>query len=217
MGLPFTQMVALKEYPADPMPLYAQGFSVVEYLLLLGRQIDSHEHRRLLLFAQSAMDSNNWQNALRTHYDIDSLGTLQLNWVQWVNTGFTIEKNLPLLAETKEQEPKNQQEHNLSVNQSIMLVSAKPTTIQEKYGKSVYDKSVENTNNINKIERKTIANTVLPIPAKIKNDPIITIPTSFEITQTNFVPAEHVPVNRSFDTDQNKSIRFDSATLPVRR
>ncbi|MDR3198550.1 MAG: hypothetical protein LBU34_11840 [Planctomycetaceae bacterium] len=152
-GLPFKQMVALKEYPADPMPFYAQGFSVVEYLLLLGRKIDSREHRRLLRFAKTAMDSNNWQEALQTHYNIDSLGTLQLNWVQWVNTGFTIEKNLPLFAEINEKEPPNLQENTSSVNRSIMLVSAKPapisvpipTPIPQKDGKSVYEKTVGKT------------------------------------------------------------------------
>ena len=44
-GLPFNRMVALKEYPADPMPFYSQGFSVVEYLIRLGG------HRQLLEFA----------------------------------------------------------------------------------------------------------------------------------------------------------------------
>ncbi|MDR2755907.1 MAG: hypothetical protein LBC20_09390 [Planctomycetaceae bacterium] len=169
-GLPFKQMVALKEYPADPMPFYAQGFSVVEYLLLLGHKMDSFEHRRLLAFAKTGMDSNNWQDALQKHYNIDSLGTLQLNWVQWVNTGFTIEKNLPFVAETNEKESKNLPENNLSVNQSIMLVSAKPASIQQKYGKSIYEKTVEKTveNAVEKTVEKTVMNAVQPVPAKIK-------------------------------------------------
>jgi hypothetical protein len=211
-GLPFKQMVALKEYPSDPMPFYAQGFSVVEYLLLLGRKIDSSEHHRLLRFAKTGMDSNDWQEALRTHYNIDSLGTLQLNWVQWVNAGFTIEKNLPLLAETNEKEPPNLPENNLSVNQSIMLVSAKPASSQEKYGKSVYDKTVD----------KTPEKTVQPIPAKIKSrsNPVIPIPRSFEMTQTDLIPAEHSPIdppNQRVNPNPNEPIRLDTATHSVRR
>ena len=80
-GLPFNRMVALKEYPPDPMPLYSQGFSVVEYLIALGG------HRRLLEFAATAMESGNWNAAVRQYYDKENLGALQLAWVDWVAAG----------------------------------------------------------------------------------------------------------------------------------
>jgi len=80
-GLPFNRMVALKEYPSDPMPFYSQGFSVVEYLLELGG------HRRLLEFATSGMESGDWNLAVRKHYDKENLGELQLSWIDWVAVG----------------------------------------------------------------------------------------------------------------------------------
>jgi hypothetical protein len=216
-GLPFKQMVALKEYPADPMPFYAQGFSVVEYLLLLGRKMDSFEHRRLLRFAKTGMDSNNWQEALQKHYNIDSLGTLQVNWVQWVNAGFTIEKNLPLVAETNEKEPQNSQENNVSVNQSIMLVSAKPASFQPKYEKSVYDKTLDKTleRTAEKTAEKILENTIRPIPSKIPNtpNPIIPISDSFEITPTSHIPAKRFPAqlpNQPINSEPNEPIRLDT-------
>jgi hypothetical protein len=211
-GLPFKRMVTLKEYPTDPMPFYAQGFSVVEYLLKLGQEMDSFEHRRLLHFAKAGMESNNWQNALQKYYNIDSLGTLQLNWVKWVNAGFTIEKNLPVSAEAYEWEPKS-----VPINQSIMLVSAKPAPTLEKYGKSVYEKTVGTTTE--KIAGTTTKKNVLPIPAKIENKtpPVIPIPNSFSTTQTNFVPANHIPKNQQTTFNPNEPIRIDAVMYPVRR
>ena len=79
--LPFNRMVALKEYPSDPMPFYSQGFSVVEYLLDLGG------HQRLLDFAATAMESGDWNAAVRQHYGKENLGELQLAWVDWIATG----------------------------------------------------------------------------------------------------------------------------------
>ncbi len=80
-GLPFNRMVALKEYPSDPMPFYAQGFSVVEYLLSLGG------HRRFMEFAGDGMRSGNWNIAVKRYYGKENLGELQLSWIDWVAAG----------------------------------------------------------------------------------------------------------------------------------
>ncbi|MDR3234301.1 MAG: hypothetical protein LBT46_11675 [Planctomycetaceae bacterium] len=87
--LPFNQLVAVKEYPDDPMPFYAQGFSIVEYLLTQGEQVGIEQtghtpHRRLVQFMETVMNTGDWQPALQEHYHIDSLGTLQTRWVAWV-------------------------------------------------------------------------------------------------------------------------------------
>jgi hypothetical protein len=123
---PLNRMVAMKDYPADPMPFYAQGFSLVEYLLENGRQFDEHEHLRLVRFVQSAMYSGDWQSALQEHYGIQNLGELQLSWIQWVDGGVPA---LPMVAEAADAEP----EYRL--NLPVVQTSAKPP--------SVYDRRVE--------------------------------------------------------------------------
>jgi hypothetical protein len=200
-GLPFKRMVALKEYPADPMPFYAQGFSVVEFLLALGQEIDSFEHHRLIRFAKTGMESNDWQLALQKHYQIESLGVLQLNWVKWVNAGFAIEKNQieknqHALISANEFDPKNK---NSLINPAIRLVSTSPSSVQEKYGKSVYEK------------------TVIPIPTRVENEPVVSIPNSFETTQTSVVPADNSSLNQWTGVDQTEAIRIDSVMRPIRR
>lgn len=80
--LPFNRMVSMKEYPSDVMPFYAQGFSVVEYLIALGG------HRELIRFAETGMKAGNWNAAVREHYGFENLGQLQNDyWLQWVAAG----------------------------------------------------------------------------------------------------------------------------------
>jgi len=121
----FNKMVSLKDYPADPMPFYAQGFSLVEYLLECGRQFDEQAHRRLVQFAQSAMHSGNWDSALQEHYGVQKLGDLQLGWVKWVNVddrALRADVPAPVLQTTT----------------VSPVISAKP--LPPPSGKSVYDR-----------------------------------------------------------------------------
>jgi hypothetical protein len=83
--LPCRRMVSMKEYPQDIMPFYSQGFSAVEYLLLLGGQ------REIIRFAETALKSG-WDNALLRHYGFANLGEFQENyWVKWVAAGSPIQ------------------------------------------------------------------------------------------------------------------------------
>lgn len=77
-GLPFNRMVSMMHYPSDVMPLYAQGFSVAEFLLEMGSPAD------YLRFGEMAMASGNWSRAAREVYGVPDLGTLQLRWLDWV-------------------------------------------------------------------------------------------------------------------------------------
>ena len=148
---PLNRMVAMKEYPADPMPFYAQGFSLVEYLLESGRQFDDREHCRLVRFAQSAMQGGDWQSALQEHYGIQNLGELQLGWIAWVGNDAPA---LPMVSEVASVnvEP----EYRLNDNVPLALVSARPPS-----GKSVYDRRVET------------------IPTQWNDEKPMSIPTSF--------------------------------------
>ncbi len=80
-GLPFNKMVALRDYPEDPMPLYAQGFSVVEYLLAHGG------HRRFIRFCERGLSSQNWSEAVCEFYGYENLGKLQTVWTEWIRSG----------------------------------------------------------------------------------------------------------------------------------
>ena len=128
---PLNRMVAMKEYPDDPIPFYAQGFSLVEYLLESGRQFDDHAHHRLVRFAQSVVQGEDWHSALQEHYGIQNLGELQISWVEWVDSEAPA---LPMVAEALSVRPPDEPALD---NVPVALTSARPPA------KSVYDRRVE--------------------------------------------------------------------------
>ena len=81
-GIPFNNMFAMKEYPRDIMPLYAQGFSLAEYLIQTGGR------RKFLTFLNDGLQNDQWAAAISRHYGHASLGMLQNSWLNWVARGF---------------------------------------------------------------------------------------------------------------------------------
>jgi hypothetical protein len=80
-GIPFSQMFAMKEYPHDVMPLYAQGHALSEWL------IESRGRKAFLDFLADGMKDENWPRAVHEHYGFDSLLALQNSWNDWVKQG----------------------------------------------------------------------------------------------------------------------------------
>jgi hypothetical protein len=80
-GIPFSQLFAMKEYPSDVMPLYAQGHSLAEWL------IENRGRKVFLEFIADGMKDENWPRAVREHYGFDSLLAMQNSWNDWVKQG----------------------------------------------------------------------------------------------------------------------------------
>lgn len=80
-GIPFGQMFAMKEYPRDVLPLYAQGHSLTRYL------IGKHGQSKFLAFLSDGMSDENWPRAVQQHYGHTSLFALQNDWLDWVKQG----------------------------------------------------------------------------------------------------------------------------------
>jgi len=80
-GIPFSTMFAMTEYPADVMPLYAQGFSTAEYLIQQGGR------RKFIAFLEDGLAGGQWVAAVKRHYGPANLGELQNEWLAWVRDG----------------------------------------------------------------------------------------------------------------------------------
>jgi hypothetical protein len=80
-GIPFSQMFAMKEYPSDVMPLYAQGHSLSEWL------IESRGRKEFLEFVGDGMQDENWPRAVHEHYGFSNLLAMQTAWNDWVKQG----------------------------------------------------------------------------------------------------------------------------------
>ncbi len=81
-GIAFGQMFAMTEYPQDVMPLYAQGYSLAEFLIYRGGR------RKFVAFLAEGMNDNQWSAAVARNYGIRDLTVLQNTWVSWVAQGF---------------------------------------------------------------------------------------------------------------------------------
>lgn len=88
-GIAFSRMFAMREYPTDILPLYAQGHSVAEYLIELGGR------RKFIEFVGEGMKTENWPAAVERHYGTRTLGELQNQWLAWVREGSPPLKRAP--------------------------------------------------------------------------------------------------------------------------
>jgi len=80
-GIPFRQMFAMKEYPSDVMPLYAQGHSTAQWL------IESRGKQAFLAFLADGMRDEDWERAINKHYGFSGLTEMQTAWNDWVKQG----------------------------------------------------------------------------------------------------------------------------------
>jgi len=87
-GIPFNHMFAMKQYPRDILPLYAQGYSLARYL------IQQKGHRHYVNFVGEGMDREvtgrepeTWNRVAKKYYGYDDLSDLQVRWLAWVKGG----------------------------------------------------------------------------------------------------------------------------------
>ncbi len=80
-GIPFDRMFAMKEYPRDIMPLYAQGYATARFLISQGGK------REFVKFIASGFEREDWAGAIEKHYGYKNLGELQNSWLGWIREG----------------------------------------------------------------------------------------------------------------------------------
>ena len=80
-GIAFRKMFAMREYPQDILPLYAQGYSVARFLIQQGGR------QRFIKFVGEGMQTNQWEAMVRKYYGYDGLGPLQDSWLTWIRQG----------------------------------------------------------------------------------------------------------------------------------
>ncbi|HOA50810.1 MAG: hypothetical protein WBH86_06255 [Thermogutta sp.] len=98
-GISFRRMFAMEEYPRDIMPLYAQGYTLAEFLIQQGG------HRRFIQFLETGLKDNQWEAALSQWYPYKDLSDLQTSWVTWVAQGYPQLRPLPNPMDSSPQQP----------------------------------------------------------------------------------------------------------------
>ena len=80
-GIAMNRLFLLTEYPQDILPMYAQGYSVCQFLIAQGGP------HQFIEFLTDYMQRPSWTDNIRHHYGYDSLGQLQDRWLAWVRSG----------------------------------------------------------------------------------------------------------------------------------
>ncbi|MFN8739252.1 MAG: hypothetical protein ACK5YR_04980 [Pirellula sp.] len=83
-GLPFVTLFLLEDYPADPLPLYAQGYSLTSFLIAQG---GDQGPKTFIRFLEAGMKNNDWVAATNEVYGYPMVGDLKTAWNDWVNAG----------------------------------------------------------------------------------------------------------------------------------
>lgn len=87
----FDKMVEMKEYPKNILSLYAQGHSVVEFLL------HQKDKKTFVAFVEKGMKTSNWSAAVREFYGFRNLSDLEVKWRHALQ--------LPTASDSKEKPP----------------------------------------------------------------------------------------------------------------
>ena len=80
-GIPFSGMFAMKQYPPDVLPLYAQGHSLATFLLA------QKGKREFLAYIGDGLKNEQWSKVTKAHYGYENLRALQEAWLAWVKKG----------------------------------------------------------------------------------------------------------------------------------
>ncbi|MCM2371821.1 hypothetical protein [Aporhodopirellula aestuarii] len=80
-GIAMNRLFLLTEYPADVLPMYAQGYSVCRFL------IAQQGPRTFISFLKDYMQRPSWTANVQKHYGYESLAELQEFWLSWVEAG----------------------------------------------------------------------------------------------------------------------------------
>ncbi len=151
-GIPFSHMFAMREYPDDVLPLYAQGHSLSKFL------IAQHGKRKFLTFLGDGLKDENWPRAVAQHYGYRDLLALQNSWLDWVRQGrpelrpasegvLVASHEEPLRPSSppivRGQDPGNQSIYNSASNSEVAPTPAESQDwpVEDARAKSVYDAS----------------------------------------------------------------------------
>lgn len=127
-GIPLDRLFAMEEYPQDPMPLYAHGFSIVEFLI---RQRGPHY---FVSFIEACIqEEKDWNTLVYEFYGYTTLAKLQNDWIEWVENGTPEFVGTNMIAGNGIDAPKLTVQkssllENSTFNESMQIVS--PSKIQ---------------------------------------------------------------------------------------
>ncbi|MFO1007056.1 MAG: hypothetical protein U0929_13935 [Planctomycetaceae bacterium] len=120
--MPLQTLFEIREYPSNPedlYTLYAEGYSLAEFLV---QRTGSDGKRVYLDFLADAL-SGGWEKAVQKHYDYNSVSALEQDWGKWVMAG---SPNLPRDAQYALNGTRNPKAQSAKANPQLASKSNPP-------------------------------------------------------------------------------------------
>jgi hypothetical protein len=108
--IPLRRLFCLREYPGDVMALYAEGFSVANYL------VATSSRQTFLGFVAHGMSGNGWDSAVRTFYHYNRVEDLEEAWLTHLRN---TKRQPTLLAQNTGHGLTADQTHRVIVRQTV--------------------------------------------------------------------------------------------------
>jgi hypothetical protein len=100
--IPLRRLFVLKEYPDDVMSLYAEGYSVSNFLVNQGGE---KGRQTFLSFVAAGMRNNDWDGAVQSYYGYRNVNDLERAWVDSLRRPRAAPAQLVKNSEPAEAEP----------------------------------------------------------------------------------------------------------------
>jgi hypothetical protein len=124
-GIPFATLFALRDYPADMLPLYAQGYSVTSFL------IAQSGPREFIKFLEIGMRNDDWYTATQQVYGYPLVGNLQTAWNNWViDGGGTVTQHTALALGYTARPLVASNTRGSSVQPAVANIGSEPSSVQ---------------------------------------------------------------------------------------
>jgi hypothetical protein len=108
-AIPLRRLFALRDYPRDVMVLYAEGYSVTNFL------VGSSSRPAFLAFLAHGMRGD-WDGAVRTHYRYNSVEELEQAWLQHLRNA---RRPAPGQLASNRTHPEGEPGHRVVVRQTV--------------------------------------------------------------------------------------------------
>ncbi len=124
-GIAMNKLFLLTEYPNDVLPMYAQGYSVCQFL------IAQRGPSQFVAFLGDYMQKPSWTDNVRRHYGYESLTELQDQWLAWVSVGNGPVERFAKANLSNPSAPNSPNALQLTGNSAVSLVTATPVSLTD--------------------------------------------------------------------------------------
>jgi hypothetical protein len=109
--IPLRRLFSLTQYPGDVMVLYAEGYSVSNYLVGISNR------ETFLRFVAHGMSANGWDSAVRTYYQVSRVEDLEEKWLAYLRS--TKRQPPTILAQNTAPRPAAEPVNRVVVRQTV--------------------------------------------------------------------------------------------------